>query len=92
MQKISKYFATVDKVIFDANNYDTQRVLLVNIICDDKRLFRDHLWITPRKKDMFKCEAGDKISFFATEYKYIDVDTGKNTKKGLKHIRRIEKA
>lgn len=88
-KKISKYTAIVDKVISEYKNYNTPRILLINIYASDGYLFRDHLWITPRKKDIAKYIEGSKISFFATEYNYIDIDTGKATKKGLKHIRSL---
>lgn len=89
-KRVGKYTATVDRIISDYKNYSTPRILLSNVFASDGYLFRDHLWITPRKKDILKCSEGDQIKFFATEYNYIDVNTGKQTKRGLKHIRSIE--
>ena len=82
------YTAKVEQTRYD-NRFGHDRVLLIGVERDGKP-WRDHLWIKPRSKDYKKLRRGQAVTFTAQEYTYIDINTNKPTKLGLKHIRSIK--
>ena len=79
--------AKVERFITDRLGVD--RVVLSNIYVDGK-FFRDHAWIKSSKR-FNRIKVGDVFTATAEMYDYIDVDTNKATKKGLRHFRNIVK-
>ena len=79
--------AKVDRFITDRMGVD--RVVLSNIYVDGK-FFRDHAWVKSSRR-FKRLKAGDMFTATAEVYDYIDVDTNKATKKGLRHFRHIKK-
>ena len=85
---LSKFSARVEQTRYD-NRFGSDRVLLIGVTKDGKK-WRDHVWIKPRKNLMKQLHRGDIISFTGREYNYIDIDTNKPTKCGIKHLRNIQ--
>ena len=84
---MNKFKGIVEQIIKHSEKSSTPKVLLINVTLNGG-MFRDHVWITLRDKDINKIRRKDNISFTGDIVDYIC--SNNINKKGIRCIRNLE--